>query len=155
MKEDLLEQIIKVRTAVGFLIEKNNWWHTNFFEPTSKDFLNYIFPKSTIKNSGFQLEAIRHNLDSEVGANYYHLFRFPVEIEEQLYKGEYEDITIIDDGHALKILEDISGGLNVESSVGPVNMGNVTPLSKDVIQAITAQYYSAFNNNYKVHPYLN
>ena len=155
MNKRVLEQIKEVRYAVGFLIEKNSWWHTNFFDSTSKDFLRYIFPKSTSDNSEFHLEAMRYALDSEVGANYYHLFRLPVEIEEQLYKGKYDFAVIQNEKDALRILDENSGGLNVERNIGPVNMGAVSPLNKDVVQAISAQYYSAFNNNYKVHPYLN
>ena len=155
MKDGVLEQIKQVRIAVGFLIEKNSWWHTNFFAPTSKDFLSYIFPKSTNDYCGFHLEAMRYALDSEIGANYYHLFRLPVEIEEQLYKGSYDLAVIESEEHALRILEDNSGGLNVEYNIGPVNIGAVSPLNKDIVQVISAQYYSAFKNDYKVHPYLN
>ena len=94
-------------------------------------------------------------MDSEVGANYYHLFRLPVEIEEQLHKGGYDVVVIQNEEHALRILEVNSGGLDVERNIGPVNMGAVSPLNKDVVEAISAQYFSAFGNNYKVHPYLN
>src|SRR6056297_2005297 len=108
MKDEIFEQIKQIRLAVSFLIEKNNWWNTNFFASTSKDFLNYIFPKATNNNFEFHMEAMRYALDSEVGANYYHLFRLPVEIEEQLHKGNYDLDIIESEEDALKILEENS-----------------------------------------------
>ena len=157
MKEELLENIIKLRFAVGFLIEKQKWWNTNFFSPTSGDFLNYIFPKSTSNNSNYFLNSIRHSIDSEVGANYYHLFRLPIELEEQLHKiNKNFDLSLINNEEtALNTLKESANNLTVERNEGPVNIGTSTQLNKDIMQAISAQYYSAFKNNYKVHPYLN
>lgn len=155
MNKGMLDKIKEVRYAVGFLMEKNKWYQTNFFELESKDFLNYIFPRSISHNSEFHLEAMRYFLDSEVGANYYHLFRLPIEIEEKLHKGRLDDVVIQNEEHALSILEENSGGLFVERNFGPVNIGAVSLLNIDVIEVISAQYYSAFNNDYKVHPYLN
>ncbi len=157
MKEELLERIIKLRIVVGYMIEKQAWWNTNFFSPTSKDFLAYIFPKSTNDNSAFFLDALRHSIDTEVGANYYHLFRLPIELEEQLHKKTTISIDeyINTEGTALKVLEELSDGLSVEMKNGPINIGTSDHLNIDIIQAIAAQYYSAFMNDYEVHPYLN
>ena len=156
MKEELLERIMKLRIAVGYMIEKQAWWHTKFFAPSSNDFLAYIFPKSAKENSAFFLDAIRFSVDSEVGANYYHLFRFPVELEEklnQIHLSKEEPLN--SEEKALKVLQQLSDGLSVENNNGPINIGSSDQLGSDTIQAIAAQYYSAFMNNYKVHPYLN
>jgi hypothetical protein len=156
MKVKLLESIMKLRIAVGYMIENESWWNTQFFTPTANDFLTYIFPKSTKENSTFFLEAIRLSVDSEVGANYYHLFRLPVEIEEQLHKISLSNDELINNKQiASKILKELTDGLIVDQNMGPVNIGASDQLGIETVQIIAAQYYSAFNNNYKVHPYLN
>jgi hypothetical protein len=157
MKESVLKEVLILRTAVGYLMEEKKWWYSNFFEPTSADFLAYIFPKSIKKQSNFYLEAIRHSVDAEVGANYYHLFRLPVQGEEKLYRKVRLGLneTVSSSESAFDALKKLAGGLLVDQHQGPINIGSSEQLNEDVIQVIAAHYLSAFENNYKVHPYLN
>lgn len=157
MEEELIEKTLKLRIVVGYLIESENWWNTKFFDPTSKDFLDYIFPKSKNDKSVFFIDAFRYLTDMEVGANYYHLFRLPIKLEEQLYKKVRLSIgeVINSKEHALSILHDFSESLNIEKKSGPINIGESNQFNIDTIQAIAAHYDSGFKNNYKVHPYLN
>ena len=138
-------------------MEENKWWHSHFFESTSNNFLAYIFPKSIKQSSEFYLETIRHSVDAEVGSNYYHLFRLPVQLEEKLYKRAYfsADETLSRGENALEVLRNLSEDLSVEHHHGPINIGSSEHLNEDVIQAMAAHYLSAFEYNYKVHPYLN
>lgn len=156
MKKKLLEQISQLRIAAGYMMEKQSWWNTSFFSDTAKDFLSFPFPKSINRNTSFYLEPIRYLIDEEVGANYYHLYRLPVEIEEQLHKTNFTDEKLIESEEAaLEILQQLSEGLSVDTSQGPVNIGASDNLNRDTIQAFAGHYYNAFKNNYKVHPYLN
>lgn len=156
MNHNILEQISQLRLSVGYLMEEKKWWHSHFFEPTSTDFLAYIFPKSIKQNSDFYLEAIRYSVDAEVGANYYHLFRLPIHVEENLYKkasiGAQEIVS--NKENAIEILRKLTEDLSVEQNQGPINVGSSEHLNEDLIQAIAAHYLSSFENNYKVHPYL-
>ena len=157
MKDDLLEKINKLRIAVGYMTEQMAWWDTKFFAPASNDFLAYIFPKSIKDNSNFFLDAIRFLVDKEVGANYYHLFRLPMELEEQLRKktSQANEKLINTEEMALKVLEQLSDSLTVEKNEGPINIGSSDKMNADIVQVFAAQYYSAFNKKYKVYPYLN
>ena len=150
MENNILKKIIQIRIAVGFLMEEHKWWHSSFFAPITTEFLGYIFPKSIKLNSDFYLEAIRHSIDSEVGANYYHLFRLPIHVEEKLFKNaslSAEEI-VPNMVNALELLENSAKGLNVEQHQGPINIGSSEQLNEDVIQAFAAYYFSAFENNY-------
>ena len=156
MKEKLLKQISQLRIAAGYMMEKQEWWNTKFFKNTTSSFLAYTFPKSIKNNTSFYLEPIRYLIDQEVGANYYHLYRLPVEIEEQLHKTNFStDVSIESEEAALEVLQQLSKGISIDDSQGPVNIGSSDRLNRDTIQTIAAHYHTAFTNNYKVHPYLN
>ncbi|MCS5488901.1 BrxE family protein [Algoriphagus limi] len=157
MKEALLNKILELRTTVGFLMEETNWWNTQFFESTSNDFLGYIFPKSINQKKDFYLDLIRYLVDIEVGANYYHLFRLPVQVEEKLYKmsDSQEKVQPITYDKAILCLKSLSEDLSIEPHQGPINIGSSEAISSDIIQVLAAHYLSAFENDYKVHPYLN
>lgn len=158
MKEDLLNQIIKMRLDVAFLMENKLWINTEFFKSSSVDFLNYIFPKSTNKNSNYYLDPTKHSIDKVVGANYFHLFRLPSSIEEQISKKSSRtnlNSISIDPDQALKELDQMANGLIVDRFDGPINIGSSDNLSFDHINSIAAHYYSAFKNGYQVYPYLN
>lgn len=153
----MFEDIIKLRNAIGYMMEKQNWWHSNFFSTSSNDFLGYVFPKSLNLKRNFYLDIFRNNIDQEVGANYYHLFRLPIQFEEKLFKindsNNFELKTIEDD--ALAIIKNMSENLEINNRQGPINIGSVEELDKDLIKVFAAHYLSAFQNKYKVHPYLN
>ncbi len=156
MKTDIINNIIDLRAAVSFLGEKKSWWNSNFHDSSSVDFLTYIFPKAL--NTQFLCSCIstRNYIDNEVGANYYHLFRLPMTVEEQisntakvanikLYKREEE---------ALLLLKTKTRELFSDGKGGPKNIGSIDEINEDIIQAFSVEYLSAFKNDYKVHPYL-
>ena len=78
MKSELIDNIITLRAAVSFLGEKMSWWDTDFYQSSSQELLDYIFPKSFNTQFLSACVSIRSLIDNEVGANYYHLFRLPV-----------------------------------------------------------------------------
>jgi hypothetical protein len=157
MKSAIINDIIEIRQAVAFLGEKKSWWNTKFYDSSSKDFLSFIFPKSKNTQFACAIIATRDYIDNEVGANYYHLFRLPVSIEELINKNELEsNFKLIEsEDQALLVLENIAGGISSDGNIGPKNIGSVDILSNDIVQVIAAEYFHAFTNDYKVHPYLN
>ena len=120
MEKNLINNIIDLRAAVSFLGEKKAWWNSNFYESSSKDFLIYIFPKS--KNTQFSCSNIstRNFIDKEVGANYFHLFRLTISMEELISSTE-KKTTIIDiksEENALKILTELAYNSSTDGNSG-------------------------------------
>lgn len=157
MNQSESDKIQELRAVVGFLMEDRKWWNSQFFESSSNDFLSYIFPKSINQKKEFYLEPVRHLVDAEVGANYYHLFRLPIQIEEKLFKTGKSQFNIQSLTHetALEYLKNLSEDLLIERNQGPINIGSTERMDSDLIQVFAAHYLSAFENDYKVHPYLN
>tara|TARA_B110000046_G_scaffold178415_1_gene206278 strand:- start:1065 stop:1538 length:474 start_codon:yes stop_codon:yes gene_type:complete len=157
MKIDLINNIIDLRAAVSFLGEKKSWWNSNFHDSSSKDFLTYILPKS--KNTQFSCSNVssRHFTDNEVGANYYHLFRLPMSVEELVDNNE-KSATIHSfesEENAKQSLMELATNLSVDSKGGPKNIGSSDQLDNELLQVFAAEYLNAFENDYQVHPYLN
>jgi hypothetical protein len=157
MNQSESEKIQELRAVVGFLMEDRKWWPSQFFESSSNDFLSYIFPKSINQKMDFFLEPIRHLVDVEVGANYYHLFRLPIQMEEKLFKTAKSLVKPHSLSHesALEYLKNLSEDLLIERHQGPINIGSTERIDSDLIQVFAAHYLAAFENEYKVHPYLN
>lgn len=157
MKTEIIKNIIDLRAAVSFLGEKYSWWNSNFYDPSSKDFLAYIFPKSS--NTQFICSCIstRDYIDNEVGANFYHLFRLPMSVEE-LIKDNAKSIQINPynfEEDALQTLKEKAINLSSDGKGGPKNIGSIDRINEDLIQVFSVEYLTAFLNDYKVHPYLN
>lgn len=157
MKSAIINDIIELRQAVAYLGEKKSWWNSKFYDSSSKDFLTYIFPKS--KNTQYACATVstRDYIDNQVGANYYHLFRLPMLIEELINKNEIDASfkSIESEEDALNVLANRSGELSSDGNSGPKNIGSVDTFNNDIIQVIAAEYFHAFKNDYRVHPYLN
>tara|TARA_Y100000813_G_C24120950_1_gene332640 strand:- start:370 stop:843 length:474 start_codon:yes stop_codon:yes gene_type:complete len=157
MKTEIINNIIYLRAAVSYLGEKRSWWNSNFHDSSSEDFLKYIFPKSSNTQFLCSCIATRDSIDNEVGANFYHLFRLPMSVEELInnkaksiginsYKSEEE---------ALKTLKEKAINLSSDGKGGPKNIGSIDQINEDLIQVFSVEYLTAFQNDYKVHPYLN
>jgi hypothetical protein len=157
MNQSESEKIQELRAVVGFLMEDRKWWPSQFFESSSNDFLSYIFPKSINQKMDFYLDPVRHLVDAEVGANYYHLFRLPIQIEEKLFKTGKSQFNFQSLTHetALEYLKNLSEDLIIERHQGPINIVSTDKIDRDLIQVFASHYLSAFENDYKVHPYLN
>lgn len=157
MKDNILTKISELRYVVGSLMEAKKWWSTQFFDFNSKAFLGYIFPKSINQKMDFFLDPSRHLVDAEVGANYYHLFRLPIQVEEKLFKmAKFQpNDQSISEEDSLEFLKKLAEDLFIEQHHGPINIGSSEHIDSDIIRTLAAHYLSAFENDYKVHPYLN
>lgn len=157
MTKDNINKLLLIRTAVAILGEDEGWWKTKFFTDSSKTFLKFSFPRSKNVQYAAAFDAIKHSIDQKIGPNHFHLFRLSVYYEEKLHNelmnGEFDEYLNRD--NSLSILKQIARGLVVDSSQGPKNIGNINDLNEDLIQAIAAEYLSAFESNYIVSPYLN
>lgn len=153
----MIDDIIDLRSAISYLMEHSHWWQLNFYDSSSADFLKYIFPKSP--NTQFLCSCIasRNCVDNEVGANYYHLFRLPMSIEELISNRvrSADIITCSSVEEALQALKQKALDLSVDLSGGPKHIGSVEQLNEDIIQVLSVEYLTAFQNEYQVHPYLN
>jgi hypothetical protein len=156
MNKEILSGIFNLRNSIAYLAENKNWLKTAFFSESSSSFLSYAFPKTAVRNSIFYLEPMRYLVDKEVGANYYHLFRLPIQLEEQLYRFENNlNEHKISKETAIDFLNLTKRALIVDRQEGPILVGSTENLDLETIQTISAHYVMAFENDYKVHPYLN
>ena len=157
MKTELINNIIDLRAAVSFLGEKKSWWNSKFHDSSSREFLAYIFPKS--ENTQFSCSNVssRHFTDNEVGANYYHLFRLPMTVEELVNNNEKNRSvdSFESEENAKQSLKELATNLSVDSKGGPKNIGSSDQLDNELLQVFAAEYLNAFENDYQVHPYLN
>ena len=157
MNKNIIKDLTGIRVAVGILGEKYHWWNTNFFDKNSQSFFDYIFPKS---GSAFQIcacDAIQHHLDNKVGANYYHLFRLPIQFENSINNYiRSEALDIKNEEDAKTILQQISESMSVSKAPGPKNIGSIDQLEDaSTAKVFAAEYLAAFQNSYETFPYLN
>jgi len=157
MKNDLITQFAALRAAVSLLAESRSWWKSDFHGASSKDFLLYIFPKSMNVQVACANMTARKFVDDEVGANYYHLFRLPVSVEEMVAKSvrNQAEGSVSSEVSALHLMKKLSGDMSTDGKVGPKHIGSIHLLNQDVLQAFATEYLNAFENDYQVHPYLN
>ena len=156
MKTNLIINIINLRLSVSFLSEKNRWLNSKFYENSSDVFLSHIFPKS--KNAQFLSSniATQNFVDEQVGANYYHLFRLTILMEELIFN-TIKNTAIKElksEENALKTLTELSLNNSTDGKSGPKYIGSIDEINK-LINVFAAEYLNAFKNDYIVHPYLN
>ena len=157
MNKIVAQDLARIRVAVGLLGEKHHWWKTKFYDTNGQSFFDYIFPKS---NSAFQIcacDAIQNHLDHKVGANYYHLFRLPIQFENSINNYiRSEALDIKNEEDAKTILQQISESMSVSKSPGPKNIGSIDQIGDgSTAKVFAAEYLAAFQNSYETYPYLN
>jgi hypothetical protein len=165
-KVDLREQLIVVRTLVGFLGEKSqsNWWASSFFSPSSKAFLEPVFGKTFFLSQyhGVREAAARvHDEHIGVGRGVFHLFRLPEAIERELHSlinDNYISDHILNAVSSVSFAEDeiaLYIGKEASQVVGPVRVGGLDDIKKNSTwQVVAGYYYLSFKNNTKVYPYF-
>ena len=80
------KKIVELRVLIGYLGEKNqaNWWGSDFLSNTASTFLSPIFNRSLFlaQYQGATAAAAKVH-DEAIGVGrIYHLFRFPIGIEQ-------------------------------------------------------------------------
>jgi len=165
VKETILDKYLHLRLLIGYLGEaaQFNWWPTSFFQPSSKQFLEPVFARTTrlAQYHGVK-EAARRLHDEHIGVgSVFHLFRLPEEMEREIH-GRFEDQVGIEkligelaskDAalHALSVLADGDRS----AGEGPISIGKVSDLRTNKAIKETARCYkAAFNQGAKSYPYF-
>ncbi len=90
MNKVQMEKYLRLRLLVGFLGEQSqhNWWSSNFLTSANAAFLQPVFTKTyRLAQYNGLTEAARRVHDEYIGlGNAYHLFRFPEDIEQNIYQ---------------------------------------------------------------------
>ena len=164
----ITHQWIGLRLTVGYLGEKaqQNWWPTNFYEPSSRLFLEPAFPRTFSQAQYYGVcDAARRLHDARIGmGNAFHLFRLPAEMEQDahhlLQNGMLTDglVPPADVSAALESLAEL-GPLRRDRSdtapAGPHLVGAwVEPLSEATLAELASAYLRAFREGTPVFPYL-
>ena len=165
MKYSYLTKYLSLRLIIGYLGEKSQfgWWPTSFFEPSSRLFLDPVFPK-TRKLTQYHgvKEAARRLHDEYIGiGNVYHLFRLPEEMEQDLHimiqdKQKEEELfaKLQSKDAAIQSLSAIADGSRAAAD-GPAAIGNFKDILTPAVLKGTAQsYLSAFDQSKKTYPYF-
>lgn len=149
-----------LRLIIATLGEYHQWWPTKVISDKGEDFLDYVLPK-TKTSAVYQLatEIGRLEHDKHVTAGRYHIFRLTQKIEESIFhelKNTESSFDQLNQDKALQILKEMTSGISINASKGPVLIGNHEELSDlSLFQSIARHYYEAFKEGYKTYPYLN
>ncbi len=161
---DVVRQLVTLRILVGFLGEKrqSKWWDCGFLDQTGARFLQTTFPRTFVCSAvRSTTEAARIVHDARIGrVGIFHLFRLPVDIEDQLescvpdVSGAYKNGLDLSVATALEQLAACSDR-PVSAPEGPVQVG--TPkkiLSFKSVSDLAAHYHYAFSHGFHCFPYF-
>jgi hypothetical protein len=163
-KTTQLDVVLRLRLLVGFLGEKKqfNWWDTTFLDATGRRFLETVFPRTAFE-AGLRCatEAARLVHDGQIGrVGAYHLFRFPVEIEDAI-EGQIAQqldpawLTFVADRDAAERELQLMSAAPVTAPEGPVQVGtDKKVLSPDSLADMAAHYRAAFAQGIRCYPYF-
>jgi hypothetical protein len=162
--ENLVRQLLEIRFLVGFLGENRQsaWWDTSFLDATGTRFLQTTFPR-TYLSAGLRStsEAARIVHDSRIGrVGVFHLFRLPVDIEDQLESeinadGQFvSEATELTKEGTLRMMRDLFQ-TPLAAPKGPVQIGVPSRiLTIDSVSELAAHYHSAFSQGIQCFPYF-
>lgn len=160
---DALDDIIKLRLAVGLLGEKDhsNWWPSLWLTSNAMAFLSPVYGARTdaARYQGL-VETARIVHDSRIGVGQaFHLFRLPEALERRLHDAVFRDdatnrasaISQQDDAEAL--LSDIAE--TVDASAGPIRVGSTADFeTSSWLKVLAGHYLSAFRSSQQTFPYF-
>ena len=159
-----IEDLINIRTIVGFLGEKPQfgWWDTNLLSETGLKFLNITFPRTAFSAGVNSVaEAARRLHDNRIGkGRVYHLFRMPEFVEQRIHirLPDFDPSTLLplfkDKNTALEKLQSMTDS-SLEASEGPVQVGNGKNLLQlSYLKKVAKHYSNAFEKGIQTFPYF-
>jgi len=159
-----IEDLINIRTIVGFLGEKPQfgWWDTNFLSETGLKYLNITFPRTAFSAGVNSVaEAARKLHDSRIGkGRVYHLFRMPEFVEQRIHirLQDFDPYTLLtlfkDKNTALEKLRSMTDS-SLEASEGPIQIGNWKNLFQlSYLKKVAKHYSYAFGKGIQIFPYF-
>lgn len=164
-----LTDLIKLRVAVGYLGERDqsSWWQSAFFSTSSIPFLAPVFGKTSIYAQYYGVRdaaTIIHDEHIGTGAEVFHLFRLPENIEQEMHDklgsnalvNEIQSL-VVSPEDAIAFLDEFKSSSETQA-IGPVRLGIAEEITKPGLWRKTAGYYAhAMQNNKndeKVFPYI-
>ncbi len=158
-----LSTLLEMRKAIGFLGERSQyaWWPTNFYESSSRPFLEPVFTKTSSSAQYHGVVAAARRLhDEHLSVGSFHLFRLPEEIEQDLHKllqevnADVENNIHQEKQRALAFLNKITSN-PPKGNEGPIAIGEINDVSSTrMLGAIAGAYVWAFSRNTKTYPYM-
>jgi len=166
MKKKVLQDILTLRTCIGYLGESDqySWWSSSFFSPTSSAFLSPVFSKTSFTAQYYgvrEAATIVHDEHIGIGKGVFHLFRLPETHEIEMHrlldnpdtKTAVQDL--IKNKEAAEQFLSEFGQDSDDQSIGPFRLGGTTQILTPQIWAkVAGQYSSAFKNGSKTFPYF-
>jgi len=165
MKNDLAKLIVELRLLVGFLGEKtqNNWWASNFINPSSEAFLSPVFARTTLLSQYHgvcEAALLVHDDHIGIGSNY-HLYRLPDSVEHSAAKtledGIFKDQLksyLASTKSVLSRLKELCTAAD-EKAEGPLVVGDFSDGElENLLKKLAAHYLKAFTEDYKCFPYM-
>lgn len=157
-KRSCLERIQRLRCLVGHLGSRKNagWWDCSFMDETGIKFLSNAFPRSAA-NAAIQAtsEAAQRAHDAALGRiGCFHLFRLPIQLEDQLSEIEPAWPTAPAFDQALAEIASLADAL-IDAPEGPVQLGVESRiLTETSVRELAAHYHSAFSKQVRCFPYF-
>ena len=160
---DELEDIIRLRIAVGLLGEKDhcNWWPSLWFTSNAVAFLAPIYGARTdLTRYQGVVETARVVHDNRIGVGQaFHLFRLPETLERRLHGAVVRDDAWSETGNissksdAEELLSEFA--VPVEINIGPIRVGSAADIDSSIwIKVLAGHYLSAFNSSQQTYPYF-
>jgi hypothetical protein len=160
----IVAEMTRLRLLVGYLGQRKlcGWWDSDFLDSTGMRFLETTFPRTAHKaalRSTIEVAARVH--DQALGRiGSYHLFRFPVALEDGLesaidaFDWSVSSSFIQSRDTALAELKRLAD-TTVKAPQGPVQVGlESRMLTTTAVQELAAHYHSAFSNAIHCFPYF-
>lgn len=161
---EILSSLLTLRITVGFLGQKQfgGWWNCAFLDATGLRFLQTTFPRSAPSAAVHSLtEAACRVHDDALGKiGLFHLFRFPISIEDRLEEllPTVVGSSIYEAGPsqeaAMSVLRELADAL-ITAPPGPVQVGVERQIvTRNSINELAAHYLSAFQQGIRCFPYF-
>jgi hypothetical protein len=155
---NLLNSMNRLRWLVAFLGSKGHagWWECSFMDATGIKFLANAFPRSADKAAFHATtEAAQRIHDSALGrVGHYHLFRFPLQVEDRFSELQPSENKITSHEDAMTELAEMAAAV-VIAPEGPVQVGVENRILTDTsISELAAHYHSAFSQGIRCYPYF-
>ena len=160
----LSKQISELRVLVGYLGEKSqfNWWSSDFLGSSSPAFLTPIFNRTSFlaQYRGVTAAAAKIH-DEAIGiGNIYHLFRFPIGLEQSTAETLSDEAFVqslkdklLNSEIALARLDELSKKPET-SSPGAVSVGVISQGLGSELQLAAGYYFSAFASGIQTFPFV-
>ena len=165
MNDIQLEQLATIRTAVGFLGEKDQaaWWTSSFFASGSPTFLSPIFARTQLVAQCVGVATAASKVhDERIGiGQVYHLFRLPEDLEQGIHRILRQSsvagriaTNVATRDQAVQFLRS-GGGQAQENAIGPTRIAGITGLrNASTWEAVAATYANGFDKGAECYPYF-